>query len=468
MERLVEHLLSFLHSSHSPNTIVTTPLVLVTNGNPAWIRRVTVTLMSLALVCTSLSTGTLWAATITAASCSRNDVETAVNSAANGDTVLIPRGTCTWTTNLTIANKYLSLQGAGTEFTIIRDGVSKDVYPNIPQVLVWDTIDGGLSRLAGITFQGGTITDGYNKGIVQIGGASRQFRVDHCKFIPTQTSALFIYGNLWGVIDHNVFDLSAGHGFAVYVMGGTYGDTAWAEGSTLGTERNVFLEDNIFTQDQSLGFHYYGVDGWNGSRVVYRHNQFNALTLGNHGTESGGRQRSQRQFEIYNNTWTWKMMGNSFPSLIGIRGGTGVIYNNSATISNGTINHFIDYQYYRALKSFFPFGQCPSVWDLSGNRCLDQTGVGQGTLISGDSPTPAAWPNQIADPTYDWNNLINGVVSNAFSNVPSVVQENRDFFHQIKPAYTPYIYPHPLTSGATATIPSPIPLPLSPQNLKVH
>lgn len=465
MGRLVEHHLPFLNSPHSPaNPQITIPLVQSTNGNRGTAQQVTFALMSLALFCISVSVDTLWAATITATTCSRNDVETALNSAANGDTVLIPPGTCTWTTNLTIDNKYLTLQGAGAGLTIIRDGVGKDNYPNIPQALIWHTLDGGLSRLTGITFQGGTITDGYNKGTVAIGGATHQFRVDHCRFIPTQTAGLFVHGDIWGVIDHNVFDLSAAHGYAIYVMGGTYGDAAWAEGSTLGTVRNVFVEDNVFTQNQSHGFHYYGVDGWNGSRVVYRYNQFNALTLGNHGTESSGRLRSQRQFEIYNNTWTWNMMGNSFPSMIGVRGGTGVIYNNSATISNGTVGHFIDFHYLRALISFSPWGQCPSIWDLSADRCLDQTGVGQGNRLTGDTATPAGWPNQMNDPAYVWNNLINGGVSNAVSNVPTVVRENRDFYHQVKPGYTPYTYPHPLVSGSIAINPSPS----SPLNLNVR
>ena len=465
MGRLVEHLLYFLNSPDSPsNPQVAFPLVRVTNGNWSGVRQVTLTIMALTLICISLSAGTLWAATINAASCSRNDVGNAINSAADGDTVLIPSGTCTWTTNLTIDKMYLTLQGAGTGLTIIRDGLSKGVFPNISQVLIWTTIDGGLSRLTGITFQGGTIADAYNKGIVQIDGASHQFRIDHCKFIPTQTAGLFVRGDLWGVIDHNVFDLSALHGYAIYVMGGTYGDAAWAQGSTLGTGQNVFVEDNTFTQDQSHGFHYYAVDGWSGSRVVYRHNQFNALTLANHGTESPGRWRSQRSWEFYNNTFTFDMLGNSFSTLIGIRGGTGVIYNNSATIRNGILNHVIEYQYFRASKSYLPWGQCPSIWDLSSTRCMDQIGLGRGDLISGDTPTPVGWSNPISDPAYDWNNLINGAVWKAFSNVPTIIQENRDFYHQIKPGYTPYTYPHPLTSGSTATNPSPSP----PQNLSVR
>jgi hypothetical protein len=386
-----------------------------------------------------------------------------VDRASNGDTVLIPEGNCTWTTNLTINGKYLTLQGAGADVTIIKDGVSKDVFPNIPQVLVWSTIDGGLSRLTGITFHGGTITDSYNKGIIQIDGTSHRFRVDHCKFIPTQTASLFAKGELWGVVDHNVFDLSALHGYAIYVMGGFYGDMAWAESSTLGTDRNVFVEDNVFTNNQSLGPHYYAVDGWSGSRVVIRHNQFNAVTMGNHGTESPGRLRSQRSWEIYNNTFTWNMLGSAFSSLIIIRGGTGVIYNNSAIISNGTLNRFMDYNYFRSTNSYSPWGQCPSIWDLSVTRCLDQTGVGEGMRISGDTPSPVDWPNQVSDPAYDWNNLVNGAISKAVSNTPTVVQENRDFFHQPKSGYTPYSYPHPLVTSSGTTDPSPAP----PQNLSV-
>ena len=81
-------------------------------------------LAGLVLVCVFLPVGAL-AATRTAASCSRADVATAVNSAGDGDTIVIPAGTCTWTTNLTISNKILTLQGAGMDQTVIVDGVSK-------------------------------------------------------------------------------------------------------------------------------------------------------------------------------------------------------------------------------------------------------------------------------------------------------------------------------------------------------
>src|SRR6266853_2189011 len=97
---------------------------------------------TLIMLCFSVNA---YPATKTAASCSRADVGTAVNSASDGDTIVIPAGTCTWTSNLTITAKVLVLQGAGMDRTVIVDGVSKTDYPNIPQVLVYFTKPGGLT-----------------------------------------------------------------------------------------------------------------------------------------------------------------------------------------------------------------------------------------------------------------------------------------------------------------------------------
>lgn len=157
------------------------------------------------------------------------------------------------------------------------------------------------------------------------------------------------------------------------------------------------------------------------------------------------------------------MKGNAFSSLIGIRGGTGVIYNNTATITNGQVNQFTSISYFRSSKSYSPWGQCPSVYDLNATRCVDQTGVGKGIKLSGDPPAPQGWPSQVNDPAYDWNNLLNGTIRNTASDVPSVVQENRDFFHSVKPGYQAFTYPHPLTTGSSVSGTKPDP----PQNLVV-
>ncbi|MGE0642979.1 MAG: hypothetical protein AB7P24_04835 [Nitrospira sp.] len=370
-----------------------------------------------------------------------------------------------------ITGKHLTLQGAGIDKTIIIDGVSKAGYPNIPQVILWKAVNGGLSRLSGITFQGGTTTDSYNVGMIAFEGTSHSFRFDHNKFVPTMTPGLIVRGDLWGVIDHNVFDMSAQRGYGLFVHGEGYGDKAWSEESTLGTERNVFIEDNLFTQDRSKGFYYPAIDGWTGHRMVLRYNHFDAVKVANHGTETSGRPRSARQFEYYNNTWTWDMYSsatphmkrNGYPALIAIRGGTGVIYNNTATITNGSVNAFADFQYYRISKNYYPWGQCPNVWDLDATRCLDQPGVGQGRLLSGALPIPEAWPEQKEDPAYAWNNRVNNVITRSVSNVPSVVQEGRDFFNKPKPGYTPYVYPHPLVRDSAQKS-----LPIAPSKLSIQ
>jgi len=63
------------------------------------------------------------AATITAASCSRADVGSAVSASTYGDTVVIPSGSCTWTTSLNIT-KGITLQGAGASSTVITSAVT--------------------------------------------------------------------------------------------------------------------------------------------------------------------------------------------------------------------------------------------------------------------------------------------------------------------------------------------------------
>ena len=57
------------------------------------------------------SVGVANAATRTAATCNSADVQTAINAAARGDTVVIPNGSCTWTSGVTISGKGIIVQG---------------------------------------------------------------------------------------------------------------------------------------------------------------------------------------------------------------------------------------------------------------------------------------------------------------------------------------------------------------------
>ncbi len=62
-------------------------------------------------------TKTATAATVNASSCSQSSVATAISSAANGDVVQVPAGTCSWS-GLSIA-KPIHLKGAGVGQTNI-------------------------------------------------------------------------------------------------------------------------------------------------------------------------------------------------------------------------------------------------------------------------------------------------------------------------------------------------------------
>ena len=87
---------------------------------------------------------------------------------------------------------------------------------------------------------------------------------------------------------------------------------------------------------------------------------------------------------------------------------------------------------------------------------LDQPGMGQGDLLSGDTPA-ATWSHQASEPIYFWGNLASPnyggalVQQDIFSSYPNV-QAGRDFFNASKPGYVPYVYPHPLTIDTTPLI----------------
>ena len=68
----------------------------------------------LGLLLTALSSAPAYAATYTAASCSTSAVQTAINSAAGGDTVIIPAGSCAWTSGVTISGKGITVTGQGS------------------------------------------------------------------------------------------------------------------------------------------------------------------------------------------------------------------------------------------------------------------------------------------------------------------------------------------------------------------
>jgi hypothetical protein len=411
------------------------------------------------------------AAVIAAASCTRANVGAAVATAADGDTVLIPVGTCSWTTQLDIT-KGISLIGGGIDQTILQDNVPKDGSPSSRLISVNVTAPRTF-RLSAFTIQGAAPDlNTWNKGHVLLDGTAKAFRVDHVKITNQQTSAMVIDGDLWGVIDHSVF--SGAFQFGIKVMhtnwgGKDFGDGSWAEQLYWGTQKAIYIEDCDFTE-LSPNFSSSALDGLDGARVVFRYNTLHNQNGTSHGADSGQRERGFRSLEIYNNTY---IFNRAVAFIQWIRGGTGVVYNNTVT-GGGQPNNLVQLVNCRDSGagcndgfSFPPWGACDgsgaydqNMAGQSGYMCVDQPGSGTSRLVAGDPPTPVGWIGNISDPVYIWNNTVNGAANNSVA-ATQHVQSGRDYFTGTpKSGYTAYTYPHPLTTS-TGTPPS------SPINLRI-
>ena len=264
------------------------------------------------------------AAIINAASVSLADVTSAIALANDGDTVLLPAGTASWSSNLTVT-KAITLQGAGIGQTIIKENLSVDT-----QMLSFSTAAGKSYRVTAIEFQGGSRTTVFGKGMLCWSGESRAVRVDHCRFDGIRNANIRTGESVCGVIDHNTFILPANGAYALVVYhstwnGNQWGDGSWALAPNWGGSGAVYVEDNEFDNASSLG-QLAICDQVGGARTVFRYNTFNNTYIDSHGTGSTARYRSWRHFEIYNNIFTDNPPSSTF--CVDCRGGTGVFFNN--------------------------------------------------------------------------------------------------------------------------------------------
>jgi hypothetical protein len=252
--------------------------------------------------------------TIKAASPSFKDVSTAVASASDGDTVIVPAGTASWNATLAVA-KGITIQGATTitgtrdnptvaDGTIVLDDVART---STASAMVKATVALGKSfRLSGFTFRRGSLTTNAENAGVRLTGTSQAMRVDHCHFDGLrQNPNIGSAGWVYGVVDHCVFDLnvSGAESFQIFHNewgGQIFGNGSWADDSYFGSEKFLFIEDCTFNRTAGGG-----LDCYNGGRYVARYNRFNNMGTQSHGTETGGRERSARAIEVYNNTFNW-------------------------------------------------------------------------------------------------------------------------------------------------------------------
>ena len=153
-------------------------------------------------------------------------------------------------------------------------------------------------------------------------------RIDHCHFAQLyQGKLIWVSGWVYGVADHNVFDLR-GNTFPGNINeenygGKAHGDGAWNDYPWYGTDKFFFFEDNSFFRP---GGPYVIWDSGIAGRVVCRHNYIQNCMTGPHGTE--GRGRGSRAFELYDNHFH-ATVGVGSVGAGGTRGGTCLVHDNT-------------------------------------------------------------------------------------------------------------------------------------------
>jgi hypothetical protein len=336
----------------------------------------------------------------------------------------------------------------------------------------------GLTIIDGSGTNAGTTTNG----IMNIGGNVQGssctwttpavtgpcFRFDHNHFKNPQLVDMVIYGWVYGVIDHNIFDLFYGPTNGVrFNMGGynneasIFGDGSWNDVENFGSGNFMFMENNTFnwtnaTPGSGTGFIN---DCSSAGRFVIRNNTMNGLLqIQTH--PIGGDFRGCRAYEVYNNfgnTFNDQQGSSpaSFPTFYGPRMGDGMVWGNNVSNYSGIFNTFVDrdgsngHCYQNPPQGFGQvsgntlctlLGGCTcgsnpvSNWDQNGTNgyaSLDQMGRGKGDLLTGQHCTAAqvsagtcacgqngkydstlgacttvngSYPRQALSPTYIWGN----------------------------------------------------------------
>lgn len=396
------------------------------------------------------------AATIIANSLSRADVNTALQSASAGDTVVLPAGSggvANWTSGISwTAPANVTVIGAGTsaigggDQTVIQDNYNSGL-PLI-HITVSPT---GTFRFSGITIQSGTASTFKDNGTLTIDGPGT-VRIDHCHFIPSSGynfKIVKIGSGLRGVCDTSIFDLTTLN--AVYVYNGRSsgaGDQAgnyeWSQPTAFGSSDFFFFEDNQINGVGSLG----GViatrflDCFTAAKVVVRFNSlYRSCVTETHATGHAGDDRGSRAQEVYGNLCTTDydgMTGEPSRQLADISNGTGLAWGNSAVdvyksmfisqvtraagiSGGGTYNQQPTPQGWGYAGT--NFNGTGSNWDggtfngtdtLYGYPAIDQPGRGVGDLLDGLFPSKVntatgtiRWPDQALEPIYTWSNVGN-------------------------------------------------------------
>jgi hypothetical protein len=273
-------------------------------------------------------------AVLNSPSAGQSDVQNTINSAAPGDTILVPAGTPTWS-GLLVIGKPVFLIGAGEAQTIITNTTTQLIYVG--------NLGSNPARISGFRFNSldsSTI-------IISVNGTTRKLRVDHCFFNKGQTAVGWNYypnaGPSYGLVDHCTLrnmetpvyprDQRTTDGFA--------GSVSWSEWnadplSYPGSDKMEVWEDNYFVwdSDMSIAISQGAVYGQRGGKLCFRHNTCDGYSpyMDGHGDGISSSVYGTILYEVYNNTFNeGHTHGASQGDIVWMRGGVLLAHNNTFT-----------------------------------------------------------------------------------------------------------------------------------------
>jgi hypothetical protein len=333
------------------------------------------------------------------------DVQQIVNGASSDGVAHLPEG-CYKITSAVNIPLCTHLIGAGADKTILyRD--PDEFYTQSILRLSGRSDATCTTQISGLAFIGVRDTNDTHEDYGLIISNVLDFRLDHSYFEGFGFAGVRVEGASSGVIDHAIFVDNFKRGINNLGYGVTvYGENHWDADPQPGGSQAIFVEDSLFFGNRhaiaaNAGVHY-----------VFRYNQVLngvvACGVDAHGMGFGSA-HGTRYVEIYHNViedpaYDW--------CGIGIRGGSGVIFENTIRDYKNPILLILEWGTPESYKAKYPaFDQVQElyIWDnqITGGPSepqVDETGVG--FIVAG-----------------------------------------RDYFTKPLPGYVPYVYPHPLASG---------------------
>jgi hypothetical protein len=336
-----------------------------------------------------------------------HDVQQVVDAAGADGVSHLPEG-CYRITSTVVIPPCTRLVGAGADKTILYRDPESHFSQSILR-LSGKGNDSCVTQISALALIGVRDTNDTSQDYGLVISDVRDFRLDHSHFEGFGFAGVRVEGVSSGVIDHAIFldNYKRGVdnlGYGVVV----YGDGVWDVEPQPGGAQATFVEDSLFVGNR------HAIAASAGAHYVFRNNQVLhsvvACGIDAHGMGYGSA-HGTRYVEVYRNELSDPIDNECG---IGIRGGSGVIFENIIRDYKNPILLILEWGTPDSYKAEYP--------------ALDQI-----------------------QELYIWNNQIEGGTSEIQVDETGVgfIEAGRDYFTEPLSGYMPYEYPHPLAIGGS-------------------